>query len=235
MADCQFYGLQTIAKFCCDRRRAVNLDQMLTYCAAVLLVLALRVACVGGMRLPFKVGLQLISGLWLGIASWTVGALVRAWVPVWQMLFLGLALSAIIAALPVNIRVQARAVADFVAVAALWPLSVIPVDAASVIVAAVTFTAAGFALDSLSRRMPPPIQWRLFALPAVLLVLLGVGARYMSDFGLRLLVQDPFSPLRFALAVPNPGARAYLESGTGAWILRAPGDSPRGTVQGHAF
>lgn len=203
---------------------------MLTYCAAVLLVLTFRFACLGTVRPPPEVGLQMVSGVWWGVALWTVGALAQAWVPLWQTLLMGLALSAIIAALPADLAVRGQVVADFVAVAALGPLSVIPVRFASVIGAAVVFAAIGFALDSLSRRMPPATRWRLFALPGILLGLLAVNVRYMSDFGLRLFAQEPLFPLRSALALPDPGERTYFESGTGAWILRTPSDNPRGTA-----
>lgn len=203
---------------------------MLTYFVAVVLALAFRMACLGGMRPPLKLPLQLVSGLWLGIAAWTTGALLQAWVPLWQMLLLGLALAAIIAALRAHGSVKTRVVTDFIAVAALWPMSVIPVRAANVSVAVVAFAAAGLALDSLTKRLPPRIQWRLFALPVILLVLLGVNVSQVGHFGSRLWVQEPLFPLRLALVVPNSGARVRLEPGIGAWMLRTPRDSPRGTA-----
>lgn len=203
---------------------------MLTYWAIVLLALAFRFACLGDMRSTLKSGWHLISGVWLCVASWTVGALVQAWVPLWQTLLIGLMLSAIIAALRLDLAVRARAVADFVAVSALGPLSVIPVRLTNVICAAVVFAAAGFALDRVSRRMPPVIRWQLFALPGILLALLAINVRYMSDFGSRLFVQEPLVLMRSALALPDPGERIYFDSGTAAWILRVPSDHPRGTA-----
>jgi pimeloyl-ACP methyl ester carboxylesterase len=211
-------------------RCIAHVDHMLTYCAAALLALAFRFACLGSMRPTLKLGLHLISGVWLGVASWTVGALVQAWVPLWQTLLIGLTLSAIIAALRVDLAVRARAVVDFVAVSALGPLSVIPVRFTSVIGAAIVFAAAGLALDRLSRPMPPVIPWRLFALPGILLVLLAINVRYMSDFGSRLFVQEPLVLMRSALALPDPGERIHFDSGTAAWILRVPSDHPRGTA-----
>ncbi len=205
-------------------------NQMLTYCGAVLLVLVFRVAWLGAMRPTLKLGWRLVSGVWLGLASWVVGALVEAWVPLWQTLLIGLTSSVIIAALRVDSPVRARAVLDFVAVAALGPLSVIPVRMTSVIGAAIVFAAAGLALDRLSRRMPPVIQWGLFALPAIPLVVLAINVRYMVDFGSRLFVQDPFFLMRSAFALADPGERINFDSGTAAWILRVPSDHPRGTA-----
>jgi pimeloyl-ACP methyl ester carboxylesterase len=204
--------------------------QVLTLCAALVLILVFRAACLGGMRPPPRLYLRLISGLWLGFALWTVGAVLQAWVPLWQVLLLGLAVAATLAALPASIGVQSRAVADFVTVAALVPLSVTPVSTAIVIGAAVAFAAVGFALDSLAARMPPKIQWPLFALPAMLLLLLGVSVKQVGDFGSRLFMRDPLFVLRLALVVPNPGASVPLEHGTGGWILRIPTERPRGTA-----
>lgn len=203
---------------------------MLTYCAAVLLALAFRSACLDAMRPTLKLGWRPICGVWLGLASWAVGALVQAWVPLWQTLLIGITLSAIVAALPLDLAVRARALVDFVAVCALGPLSVIPVRFTSVIGAAIVFAAAGLALDRLSRRMPAVIQWGLFALPGILLVLLAANVRYMSDFGSRLFARDPLVLARSALALPDPGERIGFDSGTAAWILRVPTGHPRGTA-----
>ena len=203
---------------------------MLTNFGAVLLVLAFRSACLGRVRPPLSVRAQLVSGLWLGIAGWTVGALLQAWVPLWEMLLLGSALAATLAALRANISLSARAAADFIAVAALGPLSVIPVRTANVVAAAVVFTAAGLALDGVTRSLSPQTRWRLLAQPGILLVLLAISVRQVGDFDSRLLVQQPLFLLRLALVAPNPGARARLESGTAAWILRTPSNSPRGTA-----
>jgi pimeloyl-ACP methyl ester carboxylesterase len=204
--------------------------QALTICAAVVLILALRMACLGGLRPPLRLPLRLLSGLWLGFALWTVGAVLQAWVPLWEVLLLGVAVAATLAALPERIGAQSRATADFVTVAALGPMSVIPVGIPSVIGAAVAFAAAGFALDRWARRMPAKIQWKLLALPAVLLLLLGVSAKQVGDFDSRLLAQDPLFVLRLALVVPDPGASLSLQHGIGAWILRTPADRPQGTA-----
>jgi pimeloyl-ACP methyl ester carboxylesterase len=172
----------------------------------------------------------LLSGLWLGFALWTIGAVLQAWVPLWQVLLLGLAVAATLAALPARVSTRSRAAADLASVAALGPLSVIPVSTPTVITAAVAFAAAGFALDSLAMRMPPRIQWKLFALPTMLLLLLGLSVSQVGDFGSRLFARDPFFVLRLALVAPNPGASVPLQQGTGAWILRTQAERPRGTA-----
>lgn len=204
--------------------------QVLTLCAALALILAFRIACLGGLRPPLRLPLRLICGLWWGFALWTVGAALQAWVPLWQALLLGLVAAATLAALPQRISAQSRVAADFVTVAALGPLSVIPVSTVAVIGAAAAFAAGGFALDRLATCLRSKIQWTLFALPAVLLVLLGVSARQVGDFGTRLLVQDPFFVLRLALVAPDPGAILPLQHGIGAWMLRTPADKPQGTA-----
>jgi hypothetical protein len=204
--------------------------QVLTTCLALVLVLVFRVACVADTRLPSRASWRLISGLSLGIAAWTVGAVLQAWVPLWQMLLVGLVASLTLEAPPPSIRAASRAVADFVAVAALCPLSVIPVSTAATLSAAAAFAAVAFALDSLTARWRSRLQWELFALPAMVLVVIGLNVRQVGDFGSRLLAQDPFFVLRLALVVPNPGATVPLQHGTGAWILRTPRETSYGTA-----
>jgi len=208
----------------------MNVD-MLTDLVAALLVLLFRAACLGRSRTPRRPQLQLLTGLWLGLAAWMAGALLQAWVPIWQMLLLGLALAAGIAGLRGTFANAAQPAADLAVVAALGPLSVIPVHAEHVIAAAVAFAAVGFVLDGLTRRMRPQIQWRLSsALPAITLLLLGVNVSQVSDLGTRLLRQDPLFPLRLALVAPNPGTLVPLELRTAAWLLRTPHADPLGTA-----
>jgi pimeloyl-ACP methyl ester carboxylesterase len=204
--------------------------QVLTQCLAVVLVVAFRSACLGVPRPPVKVRVQVLSGLWLGLATWCVGALIQAWIPLWQVLLLGLALSALVAALPPKMSAKARVAADFVAISALRPMSVIPVSIANVFAAAAVFTAAGFALDALTGRMSPLIRRRLLALPAMILVLLGITVTQVKDFGWQLLAQQPRFLLRLALVAPNPGARVHVEPNCGTWILWTPIHPSRGTA-----
>ncbi len=215
-------------------------QQVLTDCIAIVLIIAFRMGCSGAARKPADVRLhsgraasvaalnQLLSGLWLGLAVWCLGSVLQAWVPLWQVLLLGLVLSALIGALPAKMTVETTAVADFVAVAALWPMSVIPVNIANLFAAAAVFTAAGLALDNLTWRMSPLMRRTLLALPVIVLVLLGMTVKQVKDFGSRLLAQQPQFLLRLALVAPNPGARLHLESDCGAWILRT--HAPRGTA-----
>jgi pimeloyl-ACP methyl ester carboxylesterase len=109
-------------------------------------------------------------------------------------------------------------------------LSVIPVQADYVIAAAVAFALAGYVLDTVTRRIHPPLQRLLLALPAILVVFVGVQVRQPGNFGSRLLQQDPLFPLRLVLVVPSPGERVPLEPGTAAWLLKTAGDNPRGTA-----
>jgi pimeloyl-ACP methyl ester carboxylesterase len=98
------------------------------------------------------------------------------------------------------------------------------------IAAAVAFALAGLVLDSLTRRFHPPLQRMLLALPAILVVFVGVQVRQPGNFGSRLLAQDPLFPWRLVLVVPSPGKRVPLELGTAAWLLETPSDNPRGTA-----
>jgi len=204
--------------------------QALTEFLAAVLVMVFRSASLRTTRPPFQVGVQLLSGVWLGVAIWCVGALVQAWAPLWEVLLLGLASSAFAAALPAKMSAPARAAADFVAVAALSLISVIPVSIAKLFASAAVFTAAGFALDKLTERMSPLGRRRLLALPAVVLVLFGITVTQVKDFGWRLFAREPQFLLRLALVAPNPGSRLHLESDCGAWILRTPIHTPQGTA-----
>jgi pimeloyl-ACP methyl ester carboxylesterase len=205
---------------------------MITAAAVVALVLLFRGACLSGApTTSFKPHVTLLSGIWLGFAAWLLGAVLHAWVPMWQMLVTGIALSASVAALRAKFPLLAQPVADFVAVAALGALSIIPVNAEQVVAAALTFVAAGFALDALRQglRVRPP--GLVLAMPAVLLLLLGLQVQQPGNFGSRLLAQDRLFPLRLVVALPAAGARVPLESGTtAAWLRKAGHGATRGTA-----
>ena len=203
-------------------------QQELTDCLGIVLVIAFRTTNSGATQQPNKKQLQLLSGLWLGPAVWGVGALLQAWIPLWQVLLLGLALSTLVGALPATMGMPARVAADFVAVAALWPLSVIPVSTGNLVAAAAGFTTAGLALDELTWRLSPLMRRTLLAFPVIILVLLGSMVTQVKDFGWRLFVQQPQFLLRLALIAPNPGARVLMESDFGALILRT--HTPRGVA-----
>lgn len=203
---------------------------LLTDCIGIVLIVVFRAGCFGFTRRPVEMRVRLIWGLWLGLAVWCVGALLQAWVPLWQVLLLGLAVSALVGMLPPKRALGGTAVADLVAVSALGPLSVIPVGTSSLFYAAALFTATGVALDKLTGRMSPPLRRGLLALPAVAVVLVGITVTQVKDFGWRLLAQQPQFLLRLALVAPSPGARADLASDCGAWILRTPIQTPRGTA-----
>ena len=205
-------------------------QQPLTDCITVALVVVFRTACLRPTAPPVRTSVQLLSGLWLTLAAWCIGALLQAWVPLWQVLLVGLGLRALVRALPPKMSLQASAMADFVAVAALWPMSVIPVSTARLFAAAAVFTAGGLALDELTERMTPPTRRGLLAFPAIILLLLGITVTQVKDFGWRLLAQQPQSLLRLALVVPNPGERADLEPDCGAWILRTSLHTRRGAA-----
>src|SRR5689334_2733499 len=71
---------------------------------------------------------QVIGGLWLGLAGWVAGAVLQAWVPLWQMLTLGAALSVLSAVVLPGHRRYARLAADILMIAVLSVLSAIPVQ-----------------------------------------------------------------------------------------------------------
>jgi len=207
----------------------VNRHQpVLTDCIAVGLVVAFRGAFLREEKAQLEVWVRLLSSLWLGLAVWCVGALLQAWVPLWQALLLGLASSAIIGALPATMSTQARVAADFLVVAALGPMSVIPVSIVSLFAAAAFFTVAGIALDRLTWRLSRAMRRGLLAVPLMILLLLGITVTQVKDFGWRLLAEQPQFLLRLALAAPNPGVRLHLKLDCGAWILRT--RTPRGTA-----
>jgi pimeloyl-ACP methyl ester carboxylesterase len=203
---------------------------MLIYAEAALLILLFRIGCLGHFQPRLGLARQLLSGLWLGIAAWIAGGLLHAWVPIWQMLVLGLCLGALIAAIRTRITVNVQPAADLLAVGALGFLSVIPVDIVLIAGAAVIFAVGGFALDGLARRLHRRTEGSLIALPVVVLALMGLNVTQSDDFGSRLLAQDPLFPLRLAFAAPLPGKRVQFKSGTIAWLLKDPVGQSRGVA-----
>jgi hypothetical protein len=186
--------------------------------------------CQSGSRSPLKPHLQLLSGVWLGVAAWVAGALLQAWVPIWQMLAIGIVLAASTAALRARFAIEWQPVADLLVIAAMWPLSVIPVHAVHVIAAGIAFAAGGFAVDRLTTRLGPRLQPMLLALPVALVMVVGWQVRQPGDFGSRLLALDPLFPFRLVLAAPSAGAQVPLEQNTAAWLLRSPAGHARGTA-----
>jgi pimeloyl-ACP methyl ester carboxylesterase len=175
---------------------------------------------------------QVIGGLWLGLAGWAAGAVLEAWAPMWQMLIVGVALSVLSGAVPLQFRRYARPAADFLTIALLSVLSVIPVQLENVIAAAFVFAVAGFVVDWIRSLISPRLSPLLLAMPAVLVLLLAVQVRQPGNFGSRLLAEDPWFPLRVALVVPAAGDRLPLQGRTAAWLLENPVDEEeeRGTA-----
>jgi serine aminopeptidase S33 family len=204
---------------------------MLTVAAVVLSAL-FRSACLGlNGRGASRLYRQLISGLWLGLADWFAGTVLQAWAPMWQMLAAGVALSLLISLAPPRFELFARAAADFLIIALLAVLSVVPVQSLPVLAAAIAFAAGGFALDRIrSLVLSPRLSPLLLAIPVVLLLFLGLQVRQPGNFGSRLLKEDPLFPLRTALVIPSAGERLPLRQGTGAWLLESSANEPRGTA-----
>jgi pimeloyl-ACP methyl ester carboxylesterase len=203
---------------------------MLVYAEAGILIGLFRVACLGGCLPRLGLTRQLLAGVWLALGAWIIGAFLHAWVPIWQVLALGLGLGACIAALRTKMPIYAQPAADLVAVPALGLLSVVPVSTLHVVMAATVFTVGGAALDRFTRRLPARTQGYLILAPAIMTLLICLNVRQPSDFGERLLSQDPLFPLRLALAAPIPGERVKLPSGAIGWLLRNPGSHSRGTA-----
>jgi pimeloyl-ACP methyl ester carboxylesterase len=203
---------------------------MLIYAEAALLILLVRIACLGHLQTRLGFARQLLSGLWLGVAVWMAGALLHAWVPIWQMLVLGLCLGALTAVLLVRMAVNLQPVADVLAILGLALLSVVPVDIVLITAAAVALALVGFLLDRLTRLLHRRTHAALMVLPLVVLAVLALNVRQPDDFDSRLLAQDPLFPLRLAFAAPLPGKRVQLESGTIAWLQKDPNGPARATA-----
>ena len=206
--------------------------------AAIVLVALFRVACFGASVAPLKFHRITIAGVSLGLASWVAGALLQAWVPLWEMLAVGLTLTALAAVLRPTLSIYSQPMADFLAIAMLGPLSVISVRPEFVIVAALVFAFGGFVIDQVmarvSARLHPKLlailQPMLLAMPIVLVLLLGLQVTQPGNFGSRLLKEDALFPLRMALAVPAPGGRLPLEHPTAAWLREVAVGEARGTA-----
>jgi pimeloyl-ACP methyl ester carboxylesterase len=203
-------------------------DAMLVISEASLMILLFRMACASSLQS----GLihHLLAGLWLGMAAWIAGSLLHAWVPLWQILLIGLAASSGCFVFRQRLGLAARSAADLLVIASLGVLSVIPVSGFRVAAAAIAFMMAGYALDRLTRRLTPRTQQLLLLMPIGLTALMGLWVMQADDFGSRLLARDPLFPMRLALAAPLPGERVRLPSGAAAWLLKVPGDKSIGTA-----
>src|ERR1039457_6777383 len=157
--------------------------RMLIQVVGVLLILTFRSACLGRARPRPAPVLQLISGLWLGVAVWIAGALLHAWVPIWQMTALGLLLAAAGWAVARRLPVNTQLAVDVLAVCALAWLSIIPVRITPIIVAAAAFAAAGYVIDGMTMRLPRWRQWNLLVAPVLLVVVLLLKVQQVGDFG----------------------------------------------------
>ena len=198
--------------------------------AAIVLVALFRAACSGASGAPLKFHRVTIAGVSLGLASWVAGALLQAWVPLWEALAVGLTLTALAAVLRPTLSIYSQPMADFLAIALLGPLSVISVRPELVIAAALVFAFGGFAIDRVMARVSSRLQPMLLAMPIVLVLLLSLQVRQPGNFGSRLLEEDSLFPLRMALAVPAPGGRLPLEHSTAAWLREVPVGEARGTA-----
>ena len=203
---------------------------MLVISEAAVVILLFRIAYAGGVQPQSGLRPHIVAGLWLGIALWMAGALLHAWVPLWQMLLIGLAAGVGVFVLQPRLKVATRPAADLFVIAALGTLSVVPIDWVQVAAAAAAFMTVGYAIDRLTRRLTLRGQRILLVMPVALTVLMGLWVTQQDDFGSRLLAQDPLFPMRLALAAPLPGERVSLPSGAAAWLLKDPGDKSVGTA-----
>jgi len=203
---------------------------MLVISEAALVILSFRIAYAGGVQPQSGLHYHIVAGLWLGISAWIAGALLHAWVPLWQMLLIGLAAGVGVFVLQPRLKLATRPAADLFVIAALGTLSVVPIAWVRVAVAAAVFMAAGYALDRLTRRLTLRAQRILWVMPIALTALIGLCVTQADDFGSRLLARDPLFPMRLALAAPLPGERVSLPSGAAAWLLTVPGGKSVGTA-----
>jgi hypothetical protein len=142
-------------------------DDMLVISEAALAIVSFRIAYAGAVQPQSGLGRHIVAGIWLGIAAWITGALLHAWVPLWQILLIGLAAGAGVFVLQPRLKLVARPAADLFVFAALGTLSVVPIAWVRVAVAAAVFMAVGFALDRLTRRlMTLRVQRILRVMPA---------------------------------------------------------------------
>lgn len=156
------------------------------------------------------------------MAAWTLGALIRVWVPLWQDCLLGIFIVAVPTLLQQRVGRPLQPIADAAIVGSTAILSVLPVDPVRVAIAVVAFTGAGFAMDAVTRRLSERERKLLLASPLALVLLLILTVGQEDDFGSRLLRQDHSFPLRMALAAPFPGERVELPSGAVGWLLQDP-------------
>jgi hypothetical protein len=205
-------------------------DAILVISEAALVILLFRIACASNFQRQSGLPRHILAGLWLGTAAWIAGALLYAWVPLWQMLSIGLAAGVGVFLLQPRLKLATRPAADLFVIAALGTLSVVPIAWVRVTAAAAAFMAVGYALDRLTRRLTLRAQLILSIMPVALTVLMGLWVMQPEDFGSRLLARDPLFPMRLVLAAPLPGDRVWLPSGAAAWLLTVPGDKSVGTA-----
>ena len=205
-------------------------DVILVISEAALVILLFRIACASNFQPQSGLHGHIVAGLWLGMAAWIAGALLYAWVPLWQMLLIGIATGVGVSILQPWLKWATRPAADLFVIAALGTLSVVPIAWARVAAAATAFMATGYALDRLTRRLTLRAQRILWIMPVALTVLMGLSVMQQDDFGSRLLVRDPLFPMRLALAWSLPAERVRLPSGAAAWLLTVPGDKSVGTA-----
>jgi pimeloyl-ACP methyl ester carboxylesterase len=203
---------------------------MVIYAEAAVLIVLLRMGGAGDAVLAPPWAGELVAGVWLALAAWVAGGLLHAWVPLWQMLLLGLGLGTSLAMGRAWGVPSLQPVADLLAIGALGVLSVIPVDVPWIAAAAVTFAALGYLLDRAASALPGRGRRLLQLAPLAVLAAIGLNVRQPDDFGSRLLAEDPLFPLRLAFAVPLPGSRLQFESGSVAWELAHPGGAARGSA-----
>ncbi len=189
----------------------------------------------GQRKLYWQLIGQVIGGLWLGLAGWVAGAVLQAWVPIWQMLVVGIALSVVSAgvtkveSLPSGFRAFARPAADFLTLALLGVLSAIPVRPVIVIAGALALATAGLLIDRIiGLLLSPRLSPVLLAMPAALVLFLALQVRQPGNFGSRLLAEDPLFPLRVALVIPSAGERLPMSEHTAAWFRKTAAAEPRG-------
>jgi pimeloyl-ACP methyl ester carboxylesterase len=197
---------------------------------AALVILLFRIACASNFQPQSGLHRHMLAGLWLGMAAWIAGALLYAWVPLWQMLSIGLAAGVGVFLLRPRLKLATRPAADLFVIAALGTLSVVPTAWVRSAAVAAAFMAAGYALDRLTRRLTLRAQRILWIMPVALTVILGLWVNQADDFGSRLFARDPLFPMRLALAAPLPGERVALPSGAAAWLLTVPGGKSIGTA-----
>lgn len=214
----------------CDNAVREPVYQMTSYIAVIVAALVFRSANLGRATPFLGLPIQLICGIWLGMAAWIAGALFHAWTPVWQMAIVGLVLGLLTGLARIKPSANVQSLSDLTAVAMVGLLSAIPVSAGHIAATAIAFAAAGFAIDGFTVRLPQWLKWALMSIP---LVPIGILSYKIFDGGVlipRLRHQDPLFPSRLALVLPHPGSSISLKSGATAWFLDDASGGSRGVA-----